>query len=271
MHPLESCCVRLRHHPWIKGADWLWNKIRPCYEWALGLVAPNGLERVINGTDAVRLHRKFRSVMEVYEPLVWERLMAEIQKGDIVADVGAHIGLYTVAFAKRVGSMGEIVAFEPNPQTFEELKYHVKLNGVGQRVKFIPAAVGDRKGRVLFEAGRGSESHVIAGTGIRVLPVEVVTLDETFSQGRLDILKIDVEGYEEKVLEGGSNLLKDPSRCPRAIYVEVHPYAWPVIGTSSGSLLKLLNHCRYRVLSVDGQPIERIESWGEIIARKQED
>ncbi|MEM2045746.1 MAG: hypothetical protein QXO20_06155 [Candidatus Bathyarchaeia archaeon] len=53
----------------------------------------NGLERIINGTDRILILPKFRGVGETYEPEVWSHLMAQARPGDIVADVGAHIGL----------------------------------------------------------------------------------------------------------------------------------------------------------------------------------
>ncbi|MBI3615708.1 MAG: FkbM family methyltransferase [Candidatus Omnitrophica bacterium] len=206
---------------------------------------------------------------EVYEPLVWERLMAQAREGDVTVDVGAFIGLYTIALAKRVGPSGKVIAFEPNPQTFEELKRHVELNGIDHQVKLIPAAVSNHKGRVLFDVGKKSEARITEGVGVKTLWVEMVTLDEMFAHSKVDLLKIDVEGHEEKVLEGGKNLLQDPSRCPRAIYVEVHPYAWPALGTTSESLLGFLNRCSYRVSGMDEKPLKRIESWGEIFAYKE--
>ena len=96
----------------------------------------------------------------------------------------------------------------------------------------------------------------------------MVTLDEIFGQRRVDVIKIDVEGYEEKVLEGGRSLLQDHARSPRRIYIEVHPFAWNGVGTTDSSLLHLLKHVGYCVFDLGGQPVRKIESYGEIIAYK---
>jgi hypothetical protein len=63
-------------------------------------------------------------------------------------------------------------------------------------------------------------------------------------------------------------LLANPACCPRAIFIEVHPYNWPVAGTTSESLLALLQTCQYRVVNLQDAPMERIEAYGEIVARK---
>jgi FkbM family methyltransferase len=211
---------------------------------------------------------RFRGITEIYEPEVWNHLMAEVQPGDIVADVGAFIGLYTIALAKRVGSSGKVVAFEPDPVNFAALKAHVELNGVSDWVELIQAAVSAQDGFVSFQTGRASESHIsqVSGNGTRM--VRCVRLDTIFSDRELDIIKIDVEGNEEEVLKGALNLLQDYRRSPRAIYIEVHPYAWPAIGSSSASLLALLAECNYRGFTLDGRRLEQIERYGEIVAHR---
>lgn len=98
--------------------------------------------------------------------------------------------------------------------------------------------------------------------------VRCVRLDTIFANSNVDILKIDVEGYEEGVLQGGINLLSDGKRSPRVIYIEVHPYSWKAVGTSSESLLNLFGRCNYRVYCLDGQSVKQIKSWSKIVAYK---
>jgi hypothetical protein len=56
---------------------------------------------------------------------------------------------------------------------------------------------------------------------------------------------------------------------PRAIYIEVHPYAWPEISTTSASLLALINSCGYEARTIDEEPVETINAYGEIVARRK--
>ena len=87
--------------------------------------------------------------------------------------------------------------------------------------------------------------------------------------GGIELLKIDVEGWEEKVLEGASLLLSDKDRSPRLIYIEVHPFAWKEVGTSWDSLINLLSKYNYKISTLDNIPPTSINWWGEIIAQKQ--
>ena len=84
---------------------------------------------------------------------------------------------------------------------------------------------------------------------------------------RIDILKIDVEGFEEMVLRGAQNLLCTAAFRPRTIFIEVHPYAWASLGSGSTALLRLLNQAGYRVETLEGLPVRSIERYGEIVAR----
>lgn len=271
MHAIERTVFAIRHHKYLDRADLLWNLVRPLYDHLSGRVGRRGLERVINGTDRVLISTRCRNIAEAYEADVWRNIMAEVRPGDVVADVGAFIGLYTVAIANRVGPTGELFSFEPDESNFEMLKEHVKLNRLDDQVKLIAGAVGSIDGQLDF-ISNGSESHVSGdsganGDGNRSRTINCHTLDKVFANRRLDLVKIDVEGYEEMVLRGTAGLLADSARRPRAIFIEVHPYAWPSIGTTSESLLSLLKDNGYRVVDLEGHSLDRIDEYGEVIAR----
>jgi len=269
MHLAERFCTTVRHTGFLAQADWLWDRVRPLYDQMIALTGQRGLVRIMNGTDRMLLTPAFRAVQEVYEPDVWHSLMSEVRAGDTVADVGVFIGLYTLALAQRVGAAGRVFAFEPDPANYEIATQHIALNGLSARVELIQAAVGATDGQVAFSA-QAESGHVLNSVNnMHANLVPCVTLDQIFARRRLDILKVDVEGYEEMVLLGGQHLLCDPTRSPRALYIEVHPYAWPATGTTSESLLSLLINNDYYVSTVQGKPVTRIGGYGEIVARKK--
>lgn len=265
MNRLEYLCIRARHTPWLRRADWLWDSVRAPYNKFVSRWGGNGLERIINGTDPIRVLPEFRGVTEAYEREVWAHVMARVQPGDMVADVGAYIGLYSVALAMRVGPSGKLIAFEPDAKNFAALEGHCRLNGLLDNVVLVQAAVADRDGKVSFADNRNSESHINLALD-HASSVPCVRLDTVLAGSHLDILKIDVEGYEEAVLHGAKDLLQDEGRKPRAIYIEVHPYAWPRVGTTSDSLLELLASRGYNVSDLSGRPVKKIDSYGEIVA-----
>ncbi len=266
MNIIERRLISIRHNPKIEQCGWLWNSVRPLYNRFVGYWGRNGLERVINGTDRVLVLPAYRAVAESYEPEVWRHLMAQVQQGDTVADVGAYIGLYTVALAKCVGAAGRVIAFEPDPRNFAALNSHVRLNGVEGRVELMQTAVSERDGLVCFAASGASESHISHAQAEGTRTVQAVRLDTVFARRRVHILKIDVEGYEEAVLQGATDLLKSPALKPRLIYIEVHPYAWSSTGTNSTSLLRLLAKYGYRVMNLRGERVRQIEQYGEVVA-----
>lgn len=268
MHILERYCIALRHQAPLRKAEWLWDRLRPLYDGTIGCLAKKGLERVINGTDPILVAPRFRGISEKYEPEVWKHVMSEIRPGDVVADIGAFLGLYTLALAKRVGPEGKVLALEPDSENFQALKAHIALNNLSDRIGLFQAAAGDFDGMTSFETTGGSESHIntfsVGGKG----QVRCVRLDTLFTGKQVDIIKIDVEGFEERVLRGAIHLLSSGGNSPRLLYIEVHPYAWSTIGTTDQSLLDLLQECDYKVLTLEDQPVHQIKSYGEIVAYK---
>ncbi|MBI1761474.1 MAG: FkbM family methyltransferase [Acidobacteria bacterium] len=266
MHVAEKILLSVRHHKLFERAHWLWDGVRPLYDWAVSLTNKNGLQRIINESDRILILPRFRQMGEVYEPDVWQRLMSEIKPGDRVADVGAFIGLYTIAIAQRVGARGQVTAFEPDPINHLALQKHVSLNHLDNRVQCVKAAAGAIDGMVYFDA-QGITGHVTESATSTTSSVTCVTLDGLFPKQRLDVLKIDVEGYEEHVLRGAAGLLSDAQRRPRVIYIEVHPYAWSEAGTTSDSLLGVLAEHGYDVEKINGEKVSFIDWYGEVIAK----
>jgi FkbM family methyltransferase len=244
---LEKTALAVRRSPLVGRAAELWWVVRPLYKAKLRWIGRKGLPRNINGTDLIVLLSELYTLPETYEPDVWASVMAEVHEGNIVADVGAHIGLYTLAFARRVGAQGHVYAFEPDPETVRLLRRGIDLNGAGGATTVLPYAVGEREQTVRFATGRQSESHVATVSGEHGVDIDTVTLDKVLSEVRLDLLQIDVEGYKAHVLRGARQILTDPKQCPSAIFIEVHPYAWDLSGNS------VLN----------------IQEYGEIIARRE--
>lgn len=268
MHFVERIATTIRQAPLLRRADPLWRVVRPMYERVLGLIWKKGLPRRINGTDVIRILPELHGWTEVYEPDVWQALMKEIRPGDVVADVGAAYGLYTVALAKRVGASGRVYAFEPNPTTLHWLRRLVVLNGVRAWVNIMPYAVGDENATLQFDSRRGTESHISGGAASHEIEVQSVRLDDALAGKSIDIMKIDVEGYEEHVLRGAHELLSNPKRAPRKIFIEVHPYAWQQFGASSESLLAFLHEHDYQVFDLQADGVQLITDYGEIVATR---
>lgn len=265
MHRLERFSIRLRHTYLGEKATWLWRVLRPIYNFAVETSASSGLERIINGMDQLLVVPELRGITEVYEPDLWLRILSAVQPGDVFLDVGAYVGLYAIAAAKRIGRTGHVYAFEPDPENFNMLCRQISLNGLHGLVEARQAAVGDDDGTVSFASGRSVESHIVS-KGEDGVPVQACRLDSVCPDFKVNIIKIDVEGFEEKVLQGAERLLSDEQRKPRVMFIEVHPYNWHLCGTTSDSLINRLTKSGYDVLDLKNQSVSKIDWYGEIIA-----
>lgn len=167
------------------------------------------------------------------------QLQKVVRSGMTVVDAGAGIGIYTLLFARLVGSQGRVYAFEPSPVNFGHLEDHV----VGyENVTPIQAAVGDRMGRIgLFLSDELNVDHRTYdnGEGRRRIEVPVIRLDDYFSSGtRIDFIKIDVQGYELSVLKGAERIIHE-NRDIRLL-MEFWPHGLAQAGVEPRALLNYL-------------------------------
>jgi FkbM family methyltransferase len=157
-----------------------------------------------------------------------ERFLAErhlllrlLRPGMRVADVGANIGYYALLFARAVGPEGAVVCCEPEPDNLVELQRALSGNALAN-VRVLPVAVGNADGEAFLAPGVNGRVSANGGPpppGTVAVPLR--RLDTLLPQG-VDFLKIDVEGYEGKVLDGAERLLREHRP---VLFVELHPAA----------------------------------------------
>jgi FkbM family methyltransferase len=151
-------------------------------------------------------------------------LRAHLTRGGVFVDVGANVGTYSLALARDVGASGKVIAIEPHPVTHARLSFNHAASGFGQ-VKLVQAAAGAEDGELLIETDGDNlgASHIVSGdtsgTAIRVPSLRLQRILEEAGVISVDALKIDVEGYEDRVLTG---FFKQAPRAlwPRAVVIE---------------------------------------------------
>jgi FkbM family methyltransferase len=142
-----------------------------------------------------------------------------VKPGRVVVEVGANIGAHTVFLAQAVGPMGRVLAFEPQRVIFQVLCANLALNSL-PNVHAWQAAVGNKPGEIVVPVLDYSQPHNFGGLSLEGHQlgerVPVMTLDSLNLQ-QCYLLKIDVEGMEQSVLEGAAQTI---ARCRPILYVE---------------------------------------------------
>lgn len=174
-----------------------------------------------NPTMVHRNRGRFKS-----EKAALQDFINEIGHDDVVYDIGANTGLYTL-FAAKAYPDGEVIAFEPYPPNLDLLKQDVARNQL-QNVEIVDVALSDSVGNIEFsqpdedDVGYGSSS-IETNESEATIEVPTTTGDQLIADGEIptpNVVKIDVEGSEPLVLEGLEKALSAPD-C-RTVYCEVH-------------------------------------------------
>jgi FkbM family methyltransferase len=209
-----------------------------------------GQKMFLDPRDSLGLSIKKRPIREVLQTRL---AMKQVRRGDVVLDIGAHIGYYTLIFARLVGEEGKVFAFEPDPDNFALLERNVTANGHGN-VVLERVAVSNESGKTRFYLSNDiSMNPNICNTysSDRHIEVECVRLDDYFKNygGNIDYIKMDIEGAEAAAIEGMSDLLE---RHPNAkIVTEFLPVGLKRSGVEPEDYLKLLLKHGFRLYHVN--------------------
>jgi FkbM family methyltransferase len=186
----------------------------------------------------------------VFEPDVVGYYAAHLRPGSVAIDVGANIGAHALSMANRCGDTGIVIAVEPTAWAFAKLQRNISLNPeLAPRIKSRQTFLTENGSQSLpveicsswpmdaesnsSDARSEGRAHSTAGAKATTLDALVHSLDLP----RVDLIKIDVDGNELKVLEGGSSTIR---KFHPALIVELAPYVFTDGETSIGRLLEML-------------------------------
>jgi FkbM family methyltransferase len=190
------------------------------------------------------------------DALQLSRFARAIRSGDVIADVGAYRGTYTVIGAACAGADGRVFAFEPTPANAQAIAASARLNNFETRIVIETVAVSDTSGIADFYAWGDATTNSLAHhhSAADAVQVRTLRLDDYFADRTLPrVVKIDIEGAELRALHGARSILASDA----FIICELHPYAWNDFGYSADDWRALLEHYgRYTADLANGEEVE---------------
>lgn len=189
-------------------------------------------------------------LFEPYETLLIRR---EIRPGDVVLDIGANIGYYTIQLGRLVGPLGKVIAFEPDVDNFQLLEQNVRANGF-TNIELVNAAVADWCGRSpLHRSPNNPGDHRLFNPEETrdTVDVEVTTLDAFFQRRdrRVDFIKMDIQGAELHAIHGARGVIA--ANPFLKLICEFWPGGLKMAGSDPQSLLAELRRLGFCSLEID--------------------
>ena len=199
----------------------------------------------------VLCYRAFKACADRAERKLLRRTLSP---GDVAVDVGANIGIYTQLLSRWVGPTGLVHSFEPSPENFGRLQSATRKLA---NVRLSQSAVGESSRRTtLYVSDKLNVDHrayLPEGDSRHTVPIEMIALDDYFKPGeRVDLIKMDIQGYELQALRGANRVLADNPGIK--LLFEFWPYGLKQAGGSSAELIA--------VLKENGKLIQQVSSEG---------
>ncbi len=200
-----------------------------------------------------------------------EKFLAAMNwRGLTVYDVGGDQGLFTLFFAHQVGEQGQVVVFEPNPQSCRRIEQNTQLNNF-TNVRLMPIGLGEKRATLQFifpmlEPARGTAAPAIADqikheTDATACEIQVNSLDDEVKRSALplpDFIKLDVEGMEYPALKGMREILR--THRPR-LSIEMHGADMEEKTANVRQVVALLEELNYQMHHVEsGESISSVNA-----------
>ena len=170
--------------------------------------------------------------------------------GAVVVDAGANIGVYSEFLSRCVGSDGVVYSFEPSPDNFKRLRCATRKL---PNVRSCAAVVGEHSGETtLYVSDKLNVDHrayASDGNPRRAVQVRMVALDDYFKAGeRVDLLKLDIQGYELHALRGAKRIINENQDIK--LLLEFWPYGLKQAGVNWNELIEMLKGFAMNIMLV---------------------
>jgi len=166
-------------------------------------------------------------------------------------DVGANIGYYTVLLADKVGKNGKVYAFEPDIINFEILEKNIKANNL-ENVVAINVAVGSKnETKILYKSEENLGDHKLYNDQFlmsNVQKTKIIKLDEYLINQKVDLLKIDTQGWEPAVIEGTKKTIE---KYKPIIFFEYSPASYKQANLDGDKMMDFIKKIYKKIWWID--------------------
>jgi FkbM family methyltransferase len=184
-----------------------------------------------------------RVALGKYEPYETKLILRQLKPNQVVIDVGANIGYYTMLIANKVK---KVYALEPDKTNFEILKKNILANNL-KNVVAIRAAAGSKKSRLnLYKSKENLGDHKLYGDGKKER-VRVVKLDELVRE-QVNLIKIDTQGWEPEVVAGAKKII---TKDKPIIFMEYSPARYKIAGLDGKKMMRFLRKIYKNIWWID--------------------
>lgn len=210
-----------------------------------------GLDIVVPASESGLIAFVIRHGTESIEPGVGAIIRGSLPVGGTAIDVGANIGLHTLAMAQNVGERGKVFAFEPNPKIARALQRTLNLNGFSGTTSLLQKAASDQTGSVrMYLSEHSPESSLFPLDTAHPVDVDAVTVDSIVPPGTVvDLIKIDVEGAEPLVYRGMQRVLSESPKI--RLIMEWSSSHFARSGLDAESFFSLLSQDGFKAYRID--------------------
>lgn len=189
-----------------------------------------------------------RIALGKYEPYLTKLMLGKINKNDVILDIGANIGYYTVLMADKVK---KVIAIEPDPTNFEILQKNIKENKL-KNVVAVQAALGNENKKMgIYESKENYGDHRMWGKGKENLTVFCRRLDDLLKElqeEKVDFIKMDVQGFEAEVIKGGEKMFLENKP---TMFFEYWPWGIEKAESDYKKMMEFLRNIYGKVFSID--------------------
>jgi FkbM family methyltransferase len=206
--------------------------------------------RLVKSTGVLKTEagwRGYAAAYRLYKNVLdrdFKALRRFVQKGSSVIDVGANVGVVSLAFSRWVGPSGRVLAIEPEKRNVQALQRAVESSEFGSNVTILQKVAADAPGQLYLDINEANPGdHRLSPRGIQVAAITLDQIINDLGWSNISLIKIDVQGAEPLVLRGAERILQT---IKPPFFIEIFDQGLRGFDSSANELIRFMELYGYR-------------------------